>query len=93
VVQRRRHQHGQRHAAGALRFFDEAEYLKRISEEITELQSRPARQWQSADESSLDAWFEGMAFYRSPERSISTTTKVNSRILLDLRIRQFTNGA
>jgi predicted metalloprotease with PDZ domain len=75
-------------------FFDEAEYLKRISEEITELQSRPARQWQSADESSLDAWFEGMAFYRSPERSISYYNKGEILgILLDLRIRQFTNGA
>ncbi len=71
---------------------DERGYLRRISEEITELQGRPARQWQSAEESSLDAWFEGIAFYRSPERSISYYNKGEILgILLDLRIRQLTN--
>src|SRR5262249_32603097 len=54
---------------------DEAEYLRRISGEITELQRRPARAWQSAEESSLDAWFEGNAYYRSAERSISYYNK------------------
>lgn len=73
---------------------DEREYLRRISEEITELQGRPARQWQSVEESSLDAWFEGIAFYRSPERSISYYNKGEILgILLDLRIRQLTSGA
>ncbi len=73
---------------------DEREYLQRVSEEITELQRRPARQWQSAEESSLDAWFEGITFYRSPERSISYYNKGEILgILLDLRIRQLTNGA
>jgi len=73
---------------------EEREYLRRISEEITELQRRPARQWQSAEESSLDAWFEGIAFYRSPDRSISYYNKGEILgVLLDLRIRQLTNGA
>ncbi len=73
---------------------DEREYLQRVSEEITELQRRPARKWQSAEESSLDAWFEGIAFYRSPERSVSYYNKGEILgILLDLRIRQLTNGA
>ena len=46
------------------------------------------------EESSLDAWFEGIAFYRSPERSISYYNKGEILgILLDLRIRQLTNGA
>ncbi len=73
---------------------DERGYLQRISEEITELQRRPARQWQSVEESSLDAWFEGIAFYRSPERSISYYNKGEILgILLDLRIRRLTNGA
>jgi predicted metalloprotease with PDZ domain len=73
---------------------DEREYLQRVSEEITELQRRPARRWQSAEESSLDAWFEGITFYRSPERSISYYNKGEILgILLDLRIRQLTNGA
>ncbi len=72
---------------------DEREYLHRISGEITELQKRPAHRWQSAEESSLDAWFEGNPFYRSPERSISYYNKGEILgILLDLRIRQLTAG-
>ena len=72
---------------------DESQYLRAVSEEISELQRRPARQWQSVEESSLDAWFEGMAFYRSRDRSISYYNKGELvGILLDLRIRQLTNG-
>ena len=72
---------------------DEGQYLRAVSQEITELQGRPARQWQSVEESSLDAWFEGISFYRSPERSISYYNKGElAGILLDLRIRQLTNG-
>ncbi len=72
---------------------DDKEYLRRVSAEITELQNRSAHQWQSAEESSLDAWFEGIAFYRSPDRSISYYNKGEILgILLDLRIRQLTNG-
>lgn len=71
---------------------DEGQYLRAVSGEITELQRRPAREWQSAEESSLDAWFEGIAFYRSPQRSISYYNKGELLgILLDLRIRQLTN--
>ena len=71
----------------------ESEYLQRVGDEISELQQRPAHRWQSAEESSLDAWFEGNAFYRSPERSISYYNKGEILgILLDLRIRQLTNG-
>ena len=40
---------------------DERAYLQGVSDEITELQRRPAHRWQSAEESSLDAWFEGYA--------------------------------
>ena len=40
---------------------DEKVYLRRVSDEITELQRRPAHRWQSAEDSSLDAWFEGDA--------------------------------
>ena len=72
---------------------NEQQYLAGISGQITELQSRPAHLWQSAEESSLDAWFEGMPFYRSPERSISYYNKGEILgIMLDLRIRQLTNG-
>ena len=71
---------------------NEQQYLAGVSGQITELQSRPARAWQSAEESSLDAWFEGMPFYRSAERSISYYNKGEILgIVLDLRIRQLTN--
>ncbi len=72
---------------------DEKEYLRRVSDEITDLQNRPAHQWQSAEESSLEAWFEGIPFYRSPERSVSYYNKGEILgILLDLRLRQLTDG-
>jgi predicted metalloprotease with PDZ domain len=72
---------------------DEEVYLQRVSGEITELERRPAHTWQSAEESSLNAWFEGNAFYRSPGRSISYYNKGNILgVLLDLRIRQLTAG-
>jgi predicted metalloprotease with PDZ domain len=74
-------------------FIDEATYLQRVGAEITELQRRPAHIWQSAEESSLDAWFEGIAFYRSPERSVSYYNKGDIvGILLDLRIRELSAG-
>jgi predicted metalloprotease with PDZ domain len=72
---------------------DERVYLQHLSDEITELQRRPAHRWQSAEDSSLDAWFEGSAYYRSPERSISYYNKGEILgVLLDLRIRQMTHG-
>src|SRR4029077_11124577 len=48
---------------------DESVYLSRLGDEITELERRPAHRTQSAEESSLDAWLEGNAYYRRPERS------------------------
>ena len=73
---------------------DDATYIQRVGAEITELQRRPAHTWQSAEESSLDAWFEGIAFYRSPERSISYYNKGDILgVLLDLRIRQLSGGS
>ena len=73
--------------------FGDRQYIDRIASEINELQSRPAHRWQSAEESSLNAWFEGNAFYRTPERSISYYNKGEVvGVLLDLRIRQLTDG-
>ena len=72
---------------------DEAAYLRRVSAEVTELQRRSARAWQSAEESGLDAWFEGIPAYRSPERSISYYNKGDILgVLLDLHIRHLTGG-
>jgi predicted metalloprotease with PDZ domain len=70
----------------------ERQYIDRVAAEISEVQLRPAHKWQSVEESSLDAWFEGNIFYRSPERSISYYNKGEILgVLLDLRIRQLTN--
>jgi len=72
---------------------DERRYLDRIGEEITELERRPAHLTQSAEESSLDAWLEGDAYYRRPERSISYYNKGELLgIMLDLAVRDATHG-
>ena len=69
------------------------QYLRRVAMEITDLQNRPAHVWQSAEASGIDAWFEGIGFYRTPERSISYYNKGEILgILLDLRIRRLTSG-
>src|SRR5208283_3644106 len=41
----------------------EKQYLERLGDEITELERRPAHLTQSAEDSSLDAWLEGNAYY------------------------------
>jgi predicted metalloprotease with PDZ domain len=60
---------------------------------ISELQHRPARLTQSAEEASLDAWLEGDAYYRRPERSISYYNKGELLgIVLDLAVREASHG-
>ena len=72
---------------------NEQQYLDSVAAAIGELQRRPAHRWQSAEDSGLDAWFEGNAFYKTPERSISYYNKGEVLgVLLDLRIRRLTNG-
>ena len=72
---------------------DEHQYLDRLGGEITELEARPAHLTQSAEESSLDAWLEGNAYYRRPERSISYYNKgVLLGIMLDLAVREASHG-
>src|SRR5258708_3802793 len=72
---------------------DEKGYIYRLGEEITELERRPAHLTQSAEEASLDAWLEGNAYYRRPERSISYYNKGELLgIMLDLAIRDASQG-
>jgi predicted metalloprotease with PDZ domain len=67
---------------------DEKRYFERLGDEITELERRPAHLTQSAEESSLDAWLEGDAYYRRPERSISYYNKGELLgVALDLAVR------
>jgi len=64
-----------------------------LAAQISELDSRPARQWQSVEESSLDAWLEKYEESRQQERSISYYNK--GQIvgeMLDLLIRSATDG-
>jgi predicted metalloprotease with PDZ domain len=62
-----------------------------LSEQITELEGRPANRWQSAEQSSLDAWFEKYPLYNQPEFSVSYYTKGQVLgNLLDILIRDRT---
>jgi predicted metalloprotease with PDZ domain len=71
----------------------ERQYLDRLGEEITELERRPAHLTQSAEESSLDAWLEGDAYYHRPERSISYYNKGELLgVMLDLAVRDASHG-
>jgi predicted metalloprotease with PDZ domain len=70
---------------------DQRRLLNDLAAQITELDRRPAHAWQSAENSSLNAWLEGDAFYRMPQRSISYYNKGEVLgFVLDLRIRQLT---
>jgi len=72
---------------------DERQYEYRLGVEIGELESRPAHLTQSAEESSLDAWFEGDEYYRRRERSISYYNKGEVLgIMLDLAVRDASHG-
>ncbi len=67
---------------------DEKQFLARLSEQISELENRPAHLTQTAEESSLGAWLEGFDYYRRPERSISYYNKGELLgFMLDLAIR------
>jgi predicted metalloprotease with PDZ domain len=64
-----------------------------LASQIAELQSRPARKWQSVEESSLDAWFEKYDDYNLPNRSISYYNKGQILgVMLDLAIRDATDN-
>jgi predicted metalloprotease with PDZ domain len=72
---------------------EEKQFLSHIGEEITDLERRPARLTQSAEDSSLDAWLEGDSYYRRPDRSISYYNKGELLgILLDLAVRDASHG-
>ncbi len=70
------------------RFYDD------LGEQISELESRPADHWQSAEESSLDAWLEKYSLYNGPDYSVSYYTKGQVLgDLLDILIRDRTGNA
>jgi predicted metalloprotease with PDZ domain len=64
-----------------------------LSGGITELEARAANRWQSAEQSSLNAWLEKYPLYNEPEYSVSYYTKGQILgFLLDVLIRDRTSG-
>jgi predicted metalloprotease with PDZ domain len=64
-----------------------------LGEQISELEGRPANRWQSAEQSSLDAWLEKYSLYNQPEYSVSYYTKGQVLgDLLDILIRDRTGN-
>lgn len=73
--------------------WNKEQFYADLSEQITELEGRPANRWQSAEQSSLDAWFEKYPLYNQPDYSISYYTKGQVLgDLLDILIRDRTNN-
>jgi predicted metalloprotease with PDZ domain len=72
---------------------DESRFLRSLGGEITQLQRRPAHQFQSAEASSLDAWLEKYDYYNLPSRSISYYNKgYLLGVMLDLQLRESSHG-
>lgn len=73
--------------------WNQGQFFADLTQEINELQARPARHWQSAEESSLNAWFEKYPLYNEPDHSVSYYDK--GQLLgvgLDIAIRDATNN-
>jgi predicted metalloprotease with PDZ domain len=65
------------------------EFLDQVARKIRDLESRPAHLFQSAEESSLDAWLEKYPSYNTPPRSVSYYLSGELiGFLLDLRLRE-----
>lgn len=64
-----------------------------LADQICEVEARPARLWQSVEESSMDAWFEKYDFYNRPDRSVWYYNKGQILgVMLDLEIRDRTEN-
>jgi len=69
------------------------QFYGNMAAQVSELESRPAHKWQSAEQSSLDAWFEKYPLYIRPEESVSYYNK--GQLLgdmLDIVIRDRTDN-
>jgi predicted metalloprotease with PDZ domain len=73
--------------------WNHTQFFADLGAQITELQSRPARNWQSAEESSLDTWFDRYPLYDRPDFSISYYNKGQLLgVALDILIRDATDN-
>ena len=69
------------------------DFYQDLSAQITGLELSPAEHWQSAEQSSLDAWLEKYALYNQPQRSVSYYAKGQVLgVLLDILIRDRTDN-
>ncbi len=69
------------------------EFYSDLASQITDLESRPAREWQSVEDSSLETWLDKYPAYNDPDRSISYYGKGQILgVMLDLAIRDATNN-
>jgi len=69
------------------------QFYEHLASLISELEARPAHRWKSAEEASLDAWFEKYPLYLRPDFSISYYNKGELLgVLLDLLIRDSTDN-
>ena len=73
--------------------FSKDQFYFDLSQQVSELENRPANRWQSAEESSLDAWLEKYPLYNRPQESVSYYAKGQVLgVLLDVLIRDRTNN-
>jgi predicted metalloprotease with PDZ domain len=73
--------------------WNHTQFLADLGAQITELESRPARAWQSAEESSLDTWFDKYPLYDRPDFSVSYYNKGQLLgLALDILIRDATDN-
>ena len=73
--------------------WNQGQFFADLTEQINEFEARPARRWQSAEESSMDAWFEKYSLYNEPGYSVSYYNK--GQLLgvgLDIVIRDATDN-
>jgi len=69
------------------------QFLTDLGDQITEFESRPAHRWDSAEESSLDAWLEKYPMYDSPDFSVSYYNLGQLLgVALDISIRDATDN-
>jgi predicted metalloprotease with PDZ domain len=73
--------------------WNQGQFFADLTEQINELQSRPARHWESAEESSLNAWLEKYPMYNDPGFSVSYYDKGQLLGLgLDIMMRDATDN-
>jgi predicted metalloprotease with PDZ domain len=71
--------------------WSKGQFYEDLGEQISELEARPANKWQSAEQSSLDAWLEKYPLFNRPQHSVSYYTKGQVLgVLLDILIRDRT---